>query len=345
MKMKIFSRPTFLITLHLIYLITIPRVYHYKKYEFLISLIKKKKTFLSLVVSVPLESHLCVSPFTPSRAPPLCGLHSPTIEQGGASCPLSSLTAVLCSSIHRALLHTATVWPSSPRRSSHPSQSITVSVTKRHHDSTCSKSSFSGAFLLQRNHASPSESKWRRETMAFRQKVLLPSSGHWKMVLTLSLWLREEVEFFLFTTSADSRQQTFQSIGRWLNELHTHSDMNVVTFFVHSLRIGTSLCFTLIISLSHARHIPNHLLQKATVEAPKQWWKLRQTRLWSSTALASPPHHNHRFIKEQGKEKQWCDIAAFPDQAWCGGEVVVVRWRCEHHGRRRLKKNVVWWPY
>ncbi|KAG2250029.1 hypothetical protein Bca52824_089657 [Brassica carinata] len=49
--------------------------------------------------------------------------------------------------------------------------------------------------------------------------------------------------------------------------------------------------------------------------------------------------------QEQGKEKQWCDIAAFPDQAWCGGEVVVVRWRCEHHGRRRLKKNVVWWPY
>lgn len=144
-----------------------------KKNRFLISLIKKKKTFLSLVVSVPLESHLCVSPFTPSRAPPLCGLHSPTIEQGGASCPLSSLTAVLCSSIHRALLHTATVWPSSPRRSSHPSQSITVSVTKRHHDSTCSKSSFSGAFLLQRNHASPSESKWRRETMAFRQKVWL----------------------------------------------------------------------------------------------------------------------------------------------------------------------------
>uniref|UniRef100_A0A0D3BZY5 Uncharacterized protein n=1 Tax=Brassica oleracea var. oleracea TaxID=109376 RepID=A0A0D3BZY5_BRAOL len=90
----------------------------------------------------------------------------------------------------------------------------------------------------------------------------------------------------------------------------------------------TSLCFTLIISLSHARHIPNHLLQKATVEAPKQWWKLRQTRLWSSTALASPPHHHRRFIKEQGKEKQWCDIAAFPDQAWCGGEVVVVRWRC-----------------
>uniref|UniRef100_A0A0D3DJK5 Uncharacterized protein n=1 Tax=Brassica oleracea var. oleracea TaxID=109376 RepID=A0A0D3DJK5_BRAOL len=78
-------------------------------------------------------------------------------------------------------------------------------------------------------------------------------------------------------------------------------------------------------------HIPNHLLQKATVEAPKQWWKLRQTRLWSSTALASPPHHHRRFIKEQGKEKQWCDIAAFPDQAWCGGEVVVVRWRCEHH--------------
>ena len=144
-----------------------------KKNRFLISLIKKKKTFLSLVVSVPLESHLCVSPFTPSRAPPLCGLHSRTIEQGGASCPLSSLTAVLCSSIHRALLHTATVWPSSPRRSSHPSQSITVSVTKRHHDSTCSKSSFSGAFLLQRNHASPSESKWRRETMAFRQKVWL----------------------------------------------------------------------------------------------------------------------------------------------------------------------------
>ncbi|KAF3557056.1 hypothetical protein F2Q69_00014380 [Brassica cretica] len=73
--------------------------------------------------------------------------------------------------------------------------------------------------------------------------------------------------------------------------------------------------------------------------------QLRQTRLWSSTALASPPHHHHRFIKEQGKEKQWYDIAAFPDQAWCGGEVVVVRWRCEHHGRRRVKKNVVWWLY
>lgn len=29
-----------------------------------------------------------------------------------------------------------------------------------------------------------------------------------------------------------SRRQTFQSIGRWLNELHTHSDMNVVTILV-----------------------------------------------------------------------------------------------------------------
>ncbi|KAJ4878054.1 Ras-related protein RABA5a [Raphanus sativus] len=29
-----------------------------------------------------------------------------------------------------------------------------------------------------------------------------------------------------------SRKQTFHSIGRWLNELHTHSDMNVVTILV-----------------------------------------------------------------------------------------------------------------
>ncbi|PIN09826.1 GTPase Rab11/YPT3, small G protein superfamily [Handroanthus impetiginosus] len=29
-----------------------------------------------------------------------------------------------------------------------------------------------------------------------------------------------------------SRRQTFESIGRWLNELHTHSDMNVVTILV-----------------------------------------------------------------------------------------------------------------
>ncbi|KAL6207233.1 hypothetical protein ACLB2K_024477 [Fragaria x ananassa] len=29
-----------------------------------------------------------------------------------------------------------------------------------------------------------------------------------------------------------SRHQTFDSIGRWLNELHTHSDMNVVTILV-----------------------------------------------------------------------------------------------------------------
>ncbi|KAI3795745.1 hypothetical protein L1987_38402 [Smallanthus sonchifolius] len=29
-----------------------------------------------------------------------------------------------------------------------------------------------------------------------------------------------------------SRRQTFQSIGRWLNELHTHSDMNVVSILV-----------------------------------------------------------------------------------------------------------------
>ncbi|KAG2302122.1 hypothetical protein Bca52824_030773 [Brassica carinata] len=29
-----------------------------------------------------------------------------------------------------------------------------------------------------------------------------------------------------------SRKQTFHSIGRWLNELHTHSDMNVVTIVV-----------------------------------------------------------------------------------------------------------------
>ncbi|KAM0937549.1 putative small GTP-binding protein [Dioscorea sansibarensis] len=29
-----------------------------------------------------------------------------------------------------------------------------------------------------------------------------------------------------------SRRQTFDSVGRWLNELHTHSDMNVVTILV-----------------------------------------------------------------------------------------------------------------
>ncbi|KAL6197715.1 hypothetical protein ACLB2K_033320 [Fragaria x ananassa] len=29
-----------------------------------------------------------------------------------------------------------------------------------------------------------------------------------------------------------SRHQTFDSVGRWLNELHTHSDMNVVTILV-----------------------------------------------------------------------------------------------------------------
>ncbi|KAG2688557.1 hypothetical protein I3760_09G101600 [Carya illinoinensis] len=29
-----------------------------------------------------------------------------------------------------------------------------------------------------------------------------------------------------------SRRQTFDSIGRWLNELHTHSDMNVVTILI-----------------------------------------------------------------------------------------------------------------
>ncbi|KAJ6912313.1 ras-related protein RABA5a [Populus alba x Populus x berolinensis] len=29
-----------------------------------------------------------------------------------------------------------------------------------------------------------------------------------------------------------SRRQTFDSIGKWLNELHTHSDMNVVTILV-----------------------------------------------------------------------------------------------------------------
>lgn len=29
-----------------------------------------------------------------------------------------------------------------------------------------------------------------------------------------------------------SRRQTFESVGRWLNELHTHSDMNVVTILI-----------------------------------------------------------------------------------------------------------------
>ncbi|KDP36442.1 hypothetical protein JCGZ_09512 [Jatropha curcas] len=29
-----------------------------------------------------------------------------------------------------------------------------------------------------------------------------------------------------------SRRQTFDSVGKWLNELHTHSDMNVVTILV-----------------------------------------------------------------------------------------------------------------
>ncbi|WCJ28144.1 hypothetical protein M5689_009852 [Euphorbia peplus] len=29
-----------------------------------------------------------------------------------------------------------------------------------------------------------------------------------------------------------SRRQTFESVGKWLNELHTHSDMNVVTILI-----------------------------------------------------------------------------------------------------------------
>ncbi|KAF2288844.1 hypothetical protein GH714_016807 [Hevea brasiliensis] len=29
-----------------------------------------------------------------------------------------------------------------------------------------------------------------------------------------------------------SRRQTFDSVGKWLNELHTHSDMNVVTILI-----------------------------------------------------------------------------------------------------------------
>ncbi|CAH8335044.1 unnamed protein product [Eruca vesicaria subsp. sativa] len=74
--------------------------------------------------------------------------------------------------------------------------------------------------------------------------------------------------------------------------------------------------------------------------------KARQIRRWSNSALASPPHHHRRFIKEQGKEKQWCYMAAYPVKrgaavVQAGDEVVVVRWRCEYHGRRILKKNVV----
>ncbi|KAG2247896.1 hypothetical protein Bca52824_087524 [Brassica carinata] len=100
------------------------------------------------------------------------------------------------------------------------------------------------------------------------------------MVLTLSLWLREEVGGVLLVYDISrqqtfqsigrwlnelhsgvllvydiSRQQTFQSIGRWLNELHTHSDMNVVTFFVHSLRIGVDwwCCVVLRKRLAHIK--------------------------------------------------------------------------------------------
>ncbi|KAF3544355.1 hypothetical protein DY000_02007718 [Brassica cretica] len=64
---------------------------------------------------------------------------------------------------------------------------------------------------------------------------------------------------------------------------------------------------------------------KATVEA-------RQTRLWSSSALASPPHDHHRFIKEQGKEKKWCYIAASPVKCgasrWWGSGRAVGWWSC-----------------
>ncbi|CAH8367300.1 unnamed protein product [Eruca vesicaria subsp. sativa] len=68
--------------------------------------------------------------------------------------------------------------------------------------------------------------------------------------------------------------------------------------------------------------------------------KARQIRLCSNSALAKPPHHHHR------KEKQWCYIAVSPVKrgaavVQAGDGVVVVRLRCERHGRRILKKNVV----
>ncbi|CAH8319311.1 unnamed protein product [Eruca vesicaria subsp. sativa] len=66
--------------------------------------------------------------------------------------------------------------------------------------------------------------------------------------------------------------------------------------------------------------------------------KARQIRRWSNSALASSRH-------EQGKEKQWCYIATPVKRGaavvQAGDEVVVVRWRCEYHGWRILKKNVV----
>lgn len=83
------------------------------------SLISAFLELRTLVVSTHPQSST-VAPLVHSRASPSC----------------------LCSSICRALLQTATVSPSfvTPELSS-----IAESVTKQQHDSTCSKSSFSGA--------------------------------------------------------------------------------------------------------------------------------------------------------------------------------------------------------
>ncbi|CAN7059386.1 unnamed protein product [Brassica rapa subsp. trilocularis] len=39
------------------------------------------------------------------------------------------------------------------------------------------------------------------------------------------------------------------------------------------------------------------------------------------------------FTFRAGKKKQWGDIASVSGRAWWCKQVVVVRWRCEQHGR------------
>src|SRR5690606_914126 len=105
---------------------------------------------------------------------PLCSISSSDHHSLVSTHPQSNTVAPLVTlEPHRCVYaHQSAVLSFTPQQScrSHPSQSIGESVTKPHHDRTCSKSSISSAFLLQnnisflfrsrchQNHASPSES-------------------------------------------------------------------------------------------------------------------------------------------------------------------------------------------
>ncbi|KAG2288104.1 hypothetical protein Bca52824_047708 [Brassica carinata] len=109
-------------------------------------------------------------------------------------------------------------------------------------------------------------------------------------------WILKHETFFVSGRVVDGREMTVQF----------HETFLYISLF-HSPNLSVSRDTSPTIFLSGGG-------AKAMVEAAADSSLVKHCVGFTS----SPPP------QEQGKEKQWCDIAAFPDQAWCGGEVVVV---------------------